>query len=76
MNKLLSDDNLSQHDKNDLKTPTSDDRLKGSTVVYGKSGRIVTLPPIETPKTRSLVKKEVCIYFWSAYNMPNLLCKL
>lgn len=73
MNKLLSDDNLNQHDKNDLKTPTSDDKLKGSTVVYGKSGRIVTLPPIETPKTRSLVKKEVCTFGLHFYNLLNKL---
>lgn len=58
MNKLLSDDNLNHNDKNDTKTPESD-KCKGSTVIYGKSGRILTLPPIETPKTRSLVKKEV-----------------
>lgn len=61
MNRLLSDDNLNQSDKSVSKTPTSDDKLKGSTVVYGKSGRLVILPPIETPKTRSLVKKEVYI---------------
>lgn len=59
MNKLLFDDNLNQSDKNDAKTPPSDDKNKSSTVIYGKSGRILTLPPIETPKTRSLVKKEV-----------------
>jgi hypothetical protein len=59
MNKLLFDDNLNQSDKNDVKTPPSDDKCKSSTVMYGKSGRILTLPPIETPKTRSLVKKEV-----------------
>lgn len=59
MNKLLSDDNLNHNVKSDTRTPTSDDKCKGSTVVYGKSGKILTLPPIETPKTRSLVKKEV-----------------
>lgn len=61
MNRLLSDDTLSQSDKSDSKPQLSDDKSKGPTVVYGKSGRLVTLPPIETPKTRSLVKKEVCI---------------
>lgn len=60
MNKLLSDDSLNQSDINDSKTSVSDDKPKGSVVIYGKSGRIVTLPPIEIPKTRSLVKKEVC----------------
>lgn len=61
MTKLLSDDSLNQSDKNDSKLSTIDDKPKGSTVI-SKSGRIVTLPPIETPKTRSLVKKEVCIF--------------
>lgn len=55
MNKLLCDDNLNQNDSKSQ----SDNKPKGSTVIYGKSGRILTLPPIETPKTRSLVKKEV-----------------
>lgn len=60
MNKLLSDDNIShQNNKNDSKISVSDDKSRGHTVIYGKSGRVVTLPPIETPKTRSLVKKEV-----------------
>ncbi|XP_026814023.1 PHD finger protein 3 isoform X2 [Rhopalosiphum maidis] len=59
MNKLLSDDSLNQSDNNDSITLGTDDKSKGPTVVvYGKSGRIVTLPPIEIPKTRSLVKKE------------------
>jgi len=63
MNRLLSDDSLNHSDKNDSITSVTDDKPKGSTiVVYGKSGRIVTLPPIEIPKTRSLVKKEVCIF--------------
>jgi len=62
MNRLLSDDSLNHSGKNDSITSVTDDKPKGSTtVVYGKSGRIVTLPPIEIPKTRSLVKKEVCI---------------
>lgn len=61
MNKLLSDDSLNQSDKINTKIPSSDEKMKGSTIIYGKSGRIVTLPPIETPKTRSLVKKEVWI---------------
>lgn len=62
MNKLLSDDSLNHNDKNDSITVVTDDKPKGSTIVVcGKSGRIVTLPPIEIPKTRSLVKKEVCI---------------
>lgn len=62
MNKLLSDDSLNQSGKNDSITSITDDKPKGHTiVVYGKSGRVVTLPPIEIPKTRSLVKKEVCI---------------
>jgi len=61
MNKLLSDDSLNQSDENDSTTLGTVDKSKSSTVVvYGKSGRIVTLPPIEIPKTRSLVKKEVC----------------
>jgi len=60
MNKLLSDDNLNQNDKKDLETPACDDNVKGHTVIYGKSGKMLTLPPIEIPKTRSLVKKEVC----------------
>jgi len=61
MNKLLSDDSLNQSDENDSTTLGTADKSKGSTVVvYGKSGRTVTLPPIEIPKTRSLVKKEVC----------------
>lgn len=59
MNKLLSDDSLNQSDKNNSGVQESDDKSKGTTVIYGKSGRIVTLPPIEIPKTRSLVKKEV-----------------
>lgn len=59
MNKLLSDDSLNQSDKNNSRVQQSDDKSKGTTIIYGKSGRIVTLPPIETPKTRSLVKKEV-----------------
>lgn len=63
MNKLLSDDNLNQGDKNDSKLSTSSDKSKSSTIIYGKSGRLMTLPPIEIPKTRSLVKKEVCNYF-------------
>lgn len=58
MNKLLNDDSLNQ---NNSKSPPLDNKPKGSTVIYGKSGRILTLPPIETPKTRSLVKKEVNI---------------
>ncbi|XP_022168280.1 PHD finger protein 3 [Myzus persicae] len=59
MNRLLSDDSLSHSEKNDSITSVTDDKPKGSTiVVYGKSGRVVTLPPIEIPKTRSLVKKE------------------
>ncbi|KAF0767731.1 PHD finger protein 3 isoform X1 [Aphis craccivora] len=59
MNKLLSDDSLNQSDENDSTTLGTADKSKGSTVVvYGKSGRTVTLPPIEIPKTRSLVKKE------------------
>lgn len=62
MNKLLSDDNLNHSDKNDSKSITTNDNSKGSTIIYGKSGRIVTLPPIEIPKTRSLVKKEVWFY--------------
>jgi hypothetical protein len=63
MNKLLSDDSLNQSDNNDSITLGTDDKSKGPTVVvYGKSGRMVTLPPIEIPKTRSLVKKEVCFY--------------
>lgn len=61
MTKLLSDDSLHQSDKNNSKILDSDNKSKGTTVIYGKSGRILTLPPIETPKTRSLVKKEVCI---------------
>lgn len=59
MTKLLSDDSLTQSNKNESKMSVSDDKPKGHTVVIGKSGRVVTLPPIETPKTRSLVKKEV-----------------
>lgn len=59
MNKLLSDDSLNQSDKNNSRVQESDAKSKSTTVIYGKSGRIVTLPPIETPKTRSLVKKEV-----------------
>lgn len=61
MNTLLCDDNLNQSNKNGSKLSTTDDKPKGSTII-SKSGRIVTLPPIETPKTRSLVKKEVCIF--------------
>lgn len=60
MNKLLSDDGLSQNDKKDVKSPACEDKITNQTVIYGKSGKIVTLPPIEIPKTRSLVKKEVC----------------
>lgn len=60
MNKLLSDDSLN-HSGNSI-TSVTDDKPKAPTIlVYGKHGRIVTLPPIEIPKTRSLVKKEVCI---------------
>lgn len=74
MNKLLSDDSLNQSGKNDLKTTISNDKVKGHTVICGKSGRIVTLPPIETPKTRSLVKKEVCNfnYIRSQYSEVHL----
>lgn len=61
MNKLLSDDSLNHSDKNNSKILETEDKPKGSVVIYGKSGRIVTLPPIEIPKTRSLVKKEVYI---------------
>jgi len=69
MNRLLSDDSLNHSDKSNLKILDTDDKPKGSTIIYGKSGRIVTLPPIETPKTRSLVKKEVC-YFDSIMSCP------
>lgn len=62
MNKLLSDDNINQGDKNDSKSSTSNDKSNSSTIIYGKSGRPMTLPPIEIPKTRSLVKKEVWFY--------------
>ncbi|VVC29402.1 Zinc finger, PHD-type,Zinc finger, FYVE/PHD-type,Spen paralogue and orthologue SPOC, C-terminal,Zinc [Cinara cedri] len=58
MNKLLLDDSLNQSDKNDSKSSKTNDKSKGSTIIYGRSGRVVTLPPIEIPKTRSLVKKE------------------
>jgi len=62
MNRLLSDDSLNHNYKNDSTTLVTDDKPKGSTIVVcEKSGRTVTLPPIEIPKTRSLVKKEVCI---------------
>ncbi|CAI6364913.1 unnamed protein product [Macrosiphum euphorbiae] len=58
MNKLLSDDSLN-HSGNSI-TSVTDDKPKAPTIlVYGNMvDRIVTLPPIEIPKTRSLVKKE------------------
>ncbi|XP_050428970.1 PHD finger protein 3 [Adelges cooleyi] len=55
MNTLLFDESLNETDS---KTSTPNEKSKGVTLVYGKSGRLLTLPPIETPKTRSLVKKE------------------
>lgn len=56
MNSLLSDESLNDSGHS---IATSNDKSKGITVLYGKSGRLITLPPVETPKTRSLVKKEV-----------------
>ncbi|XP_050532700.1 death-inducer obliterator 1 isoform X2 [Daktulosphaira vitifoliae] len=55
MNSLLSDESLNDSGRS---ITSSNDKSKSVTVFYGKSGRLITLPPVETPKTRSLVKKE------------------
>jgi len=68
MNRLLSDDSLNHSDKIHSKILETDDKPKGATIVFGKSGKVFTLPPIETPKTRSLVKKEVCILIEITFN--------
>lgn len=68
MNRLLSDDSLNHSDKSHSKIIEIDDKPKSATIMLGKSGKVFTLPPIEIPKTRSLVKKEVCILIKITFN--------